>query len=275
MATIIAGRTGQRVYPEVVKRILKEGTPRVVRGLQTYDLGYTVIELESAQQALPLGTGRDLSRNIAAAEAIQLVGGFSYTDLLTKAVPSMIDYTDDGKFYGSYGNRIGYQILHVARKLSGDPGTRQAVITLWDPWLDNVEGKHDYPCTVMLQFERDGDILHMNTVMRSNDAWLGLPYDLFQFTQLQLTLANSLKLATGRYRHTALSLHLYQKDLAKAEKVGEPTDFTIQPVGLGVLGQSMTEIMKRARSLTVLNTPNVDETHSERWYRERFASYMG
>lgn len=225
---------------------------------------------------MPLGCGRKLSKNIAAAEAVQLIGGFGYTDLLLKAAPQMSEYTDDGQFHGSYGARIGYQILHVARKLQADPGTRQAVITLWDPHLDNIEHRRDYPCTVMLQFEREGDVLHMNVVMRSNDAWLGLPYDMFQFTQLQLTLANSLDLLPGTYRHTALSLHLYQQDIAAADVVcGPPTDGSAQPLGLGVRGQSMTEIMKRARCLTVLGRVNADETDSERWYRDRFASYMG
>jgi len=247
-----------------------------VRGLKTLDLGYTVIELASPHQALPVGCGRNLSRNIAAAEAIQLIGGYSYTDLLTRASPEMAKYMDDEKFHGSYGMRIGYQMLHVARKLTQDPGTRQAVITLWDPFLDNQEGKHDYPCTVALQFDVHDGVLNMNTVMRSNDAWLGLPYDMFQFTQLMLTLSNILAIPPGVYRHTALSMHLYDRDVSAAYIVTDPVDYTVQPIGIGKPGMSMSEVMKRARSLAVLGFVNVDgETDSERWYRDRFASYMG
>lgn len=246
-----------------------------MRGLNTRDLGFTVIELTRPHHALPLGCGRNLSRNVAAAEAIQLIGGFSYTDLLTRAAPDTVQYTDEGRFHGSYGTRVGYQMLHVARKLKEDPPTRQAIVTLWDPFLDNQDGKHDYPCTLSLQFERVDDVVNMNVVMRSNDAWLGLPYDMFQFTQLQFTLANSLGCAAGTYRHTALSLHLYDRNLAAAEKVGEPTDFTAQPTGIGHVGHSFTEIMKRARQLTVLNHVMDEPTNSERWYGDRFASYMG
>ncbi len=246
-----------------------------MRGLKTLDLGFTVIELGTPHQALPLGCGRKLSRNIAAAEAVQLIGGFSYTDLLTKASPEMAKYTDDGKFYGSYGARINHQMFNVTRKLKDDPGSRQAVVTLWDPVMDNIPGKHDYPCTVALQFEIYDGVLSMNTVMRSNDAWLGLPYDMFQFTQLQLTLANVLDIGPGWYRHTVFSMHLYEQDVSAAYAITDPTDFTVQPMGIGVRGGSISDTMKRARSLTVKDYVNVDETDSERWYRDRFASYMG
>jgi thymidylate synthase len=276
VGTIFRASTGQRVYRDVIQRILKEGQQRLTRGLPTLDLGFTVIELDSPHHALPLSCGRNVSKNVAAAEAAQLIGGFHYPELLIKAAPNTKDYMDEGRFHGSYGQRIGYQMLHVVRKLRDDPGTRQAVVTLWDPFLDNQEGKHDYPCTVMLQFEREGDVLHMNVVMRSNDAWLGLPYDMFQFTQLQLTLCNSLDLAAGMYRHTALSMHLYARNVADADKVQDPTDFSTQPMGIGKRNMSMTEIMRRTRALTFVGgEPYTDETNSERWYRDRFATYMG
>ena len=48
--------------------------------------------------------------------------------------------------------------------------------------------------------------------MRSNDVWWGLPYDVFQFTQLQLTLARLLDVAPGEYTHMVGSLHAYERD---------------------------------------------------------------
>lgn len=274
MATF-SGRTGQGVYPDVVDRVLRRGHLRAPRGEKTRDIGYSLIDLETPYHALPLGCGRELNRNIAAAEAIQLIGGFSFPDLLTKATSAFTRYTEsDGTFHGAYGKRIGYQVSLAVAKLKQDGDTRQAVVTLWDPWLDNLEGKRDYPCTVALQFEIIDGLLCMNTIMRSNDVWLGLPYDLFQFTQLQITVANALTLAPGRYRHTTWSLHLYERDVEAAGKLHGATDFTAQPIGIGIPGQSFTTIMKRARAVTV-NVQQIDETNSERWYRERFASYMG
>lgn len=218
--------------------------------------------------------GRLLNRNVAAAEAIQLIGGFSDPGMLKRVAPGFERYAEpDGSFHGAYGARIKYQVMNAITKLQRDPSTRQAVITLWDPWLDNLTDKRDYPCTVMIQFEADSSsdesTLHMNVVMRSNDVWLGLPYDMFQFTQLQLSVANSLRWNPGRYRHTALSMHIYERDVEAAEKIvhNEPTDFTVQPSGIGHVGDSFQTIMKRARILTHTLTDNA--TKSEVWYLDR------
>lgn len=292
MASVIIGENGQRVYLEVLRHILKNGKLRAPRGDSTLDAGFTVIELASPRQALPLGLGREVNRNIAAAEAVQLIGGFAQPDLLTKAAPGFERYIDEGKFHGAYGARISYQALNAVRKLQHDPQTRQAVITLWDPWLDNLEGKHDYPCTVMIQFEAENrSLLHgswalnMNVVMRSNDAWLGLPYDMFQFGQLQFTVARALGWSVGCYRHTALSLHLYTRDAIAAERIAipgnPPTDFKFQPEGIGRAGDSFTTIMKRARKIISTTTNgstfigDSELTRSEMWYVDRFTSYLG
>ena len=275
-------RDGQRVYPEIVRYVLEQGLRRAPRGELTRDVGLAVIVLETPRQALPVGLGRDVNRNIAAAEAIQLIGGFAQPDLLTRASPNFKRYArPDGTFHGAYGARVKYQVGAAVAKLRKDPDTRQAVITLWDPWLDNLEGEKDYPCTVMIQFETNERELCMNVVMRSSDVWLGLPYDMFQFGQLQLSVARTLGMTPGWYQHTTLSLHLYERDVAAARQLAKikiPSDFRVQPEGIGRDGDSFTEIMKRARQVVNAGTNGLElhePTRSELWYVERFASYMG
>jgi len=288
--SVIRVSNGQSGYLEVLRHVLTNGRLRVPRGDPTLDAGFTVIKLASPLQALPVGLGREISRNVAAAEAIQLIGGFAQPDLLTKASPNFNRYArPDGTFHGAYGARINYQVGCAVTKLIKDPATRQAVITLWDPWRDNLPGELDYPCTVMIQFEADFDrpmstvpVLVMNVVMRSSDAWLGLPYDMFQFAQLQLSVARALGWHAGQYRHTTLSLHLYTRDAISAEKIAvpgsPPIDGRFQPEGIGRPGDAFSTIMKRARQVVNAGVNNLvldDPTESESWYRERFASYMG
>jgi thymidylate synthase len=276
MSTILTGADGQHAYRGVVQHVLRRGRLRSPRGRTTLDAGCVIIELASPRRALPLGCGRDLNKNIAAAEAVQLIGAFSDPGLLMKATPSVAQYMDGDKFHGAYGERIGQQMFEVRRKLMEDTESRQAVVTLWDKYSDNEPSKHDYPCTVMLQFQVSPNAeLQMTTVMRSNDVWLGLPYDMFQFTQLQMTLANSMALDPGMYRHIALSLHIYSEHVHKAERdLRDPTDFTEQPMGLGRWGKPFIDAMQRARKLHTIEV-NDEETSSEQWYRSRFASYLG
>lgn len=123
--------------------------------------------------------------------------------------------SDDGETVNSaYGYRIerkfGFnQWEHVVKLLKKDPNSRQAVIHIKD--ASNEETK-DLPCTVCLQYLiRDGK-LHATTYMRSNDIWLGFPYDVFSFTCLQILLAFELGVEIGEYTHIAGSLHLYSRD---------------------------------------------------------------
>jgi thymidylate synthase len=45
--------------------------------------------------------------------------------------------------------------------------------------------------------------------MRSNDAFIGLPHDVFCFTMLQEMVARILGVELGQYRHFVGSMHLY------------------------------------------------------------------
>src|SRR6185503_6665081 len=152
MATLITEQNGSRLYLTTLTHILKHHRYRSPRELTTLDAGYVVLELNDPRYSLPVGTSRKLNINIAAAEAVQLIGGFARPDLLTRASVNFQRYIeeDDGRFHGAYGSRITHQVSCAVNKLKRDPSSRQAVVTLWDPWLDNQPGKKDYPCTVFL-----------------------------------------------------------------------------------------------------------------------------
>jgi thymidylate synthase len=95
------------------------------------------------------------------------------------------------------------------------PASRRAALQIYDA-RDLAQEHKDVPCTCTLQFfVRDGR-LEMATYMRSNDAYLGLPHDVFAFTMLQELVARSLGVEVGVYRHMVGSLHLYEVDRANS-----------------------------------------------------------
>jgi thymidylate synthase len=59
--------------------------------------------------------------------------------------------------------------------------------------------------------------LHLIGTMRSNDAYLGLPHDVFAFTMLQEIVARAVGVELGEYIHFAGSLHLYAEHYEKAD----------------------------------------------------------
>lgn len=132
--------------------------------------------------------------------------------------------SDDGKTVNSnYGYIIqeAYnfnQYEYCKQLLIKDKNSRQAIIHIKVPKNTLEQPTKDLNCTVCLQFLIRENKLYCTTYMRSNDLWLGFPYDVFQFTCLQVRMAMELGLDIGSYTHIAGSLHLYQRDFEKAIK---------------------------------------------------------
>jgi thymidylate synthase len=83
----------------------------------------------------------------------------------------------------------------------------------------------DVPCTLALQFLPRGGYLHTIVTMRSSDAWLGLPYDIFNFTMLANHLAAALsqakrrRILLGTITLNLGSSHLYEENWTQAQQV--------------------------------------------------------
>ena len=143
--------------------------------------------------------------------------------------------------FGGYGPRLFRndgldQLTNVTNLLRRKPGSRRAVIQLFSA-EDLVEDHKDIPCTCTLQFMIRSAKLQMVTHMRSNDAFRGLPHDIFAFTMLQEILARSLSVDLGTYKHAVGSLHLYDENKNTARRFldegWQPTDRAMPPMPMG------------------------------------------
>lgn len=255
-------------YIQVIEHVLSHGHRVAPRGDVTYEVIAPTIILENPRDALPLGIGRKVSFKIAAVEAAQLIAGRAYPKLVLAASPNFAQFAEaDATFHGNYGARIGNQLRSVYFKLKADPSSRQAVITLWNPTFDNLTGKRDYPCTVGFQFLIRDDHLHMIVTMRSNDVWWGLAYDLFQFAQLQQTLARALGVGVGELVHQPGSLHIYERNLDEVRNLDVTGSTRYNPRGIG-RSDAEYDLEARDRAIALLEgAPLERETVSEKWYR--------
>ena len=124
----------------------------------------------------------------------------------------------DGSVHAAYGTRLlgtANRLLAAIETLRTKRDSRQAVVPLLDA-DDLTRAKGHVPCTSSLQFLlRDGRV-DMVVSMRSNDAYLGLPHDVFAFTMLQEIVARSVGAEVGTYVHFVASLHLYDEHVTRA-----------------------------------------------------------
>lgn len=252
---IIDSTDGVAAYGALIDHVLTHGKRRTARNIEALDAGWVTVRLSQIDHTLPLGVGRRINRGIAAIEALQLIGSFSSPELTVAVSPNFERFREpNGSFYGAYGKRIGRQSASVVKKLRHDVHTRQAIITLWDSYLDNVPDKRDYPCTIAIGIDAWQGVLNMFVTMRSQDVWLGAPYDWFQFTQLQWTIATILGIPVGTYTHTTWSTHLYEHNIATARALHTPPPLIgreRQPCGIAVPGDSITTVQTRAYRIAV------------------------
>ena len=168
---------------------------------------------------------RKMPMRYAIGELAWYLSGSNKVNYIVQFAKKWADISDDGETNNSaYGWRIfdkfGFdQWQYVKELLWKDPNSRQAVIHIKD--ADNKPSK-DVPCTVYLQFFiRDGK-LNLSVHMRSNDIWMGVPYDMFSFCFLQVKMAMELGVEIGHYTHYAGSLHMYARDYTTAkERIAE------------------------------------------------------
>ena len=129
--------------------------------------------------------------------------------------------SDNGSTVNSnYGwcirKKYGFDQWEMVKKLlQENTNSRHAIIHIKEArnLIDNPT--KDLNCTIALQFLLRNNKLDLIVTMRSNDIWLGLPYDLFNFTCMQIQMAMELGVEVGTYYHNAGSLHIYKEDVNK------------------------------------------------------------
>lgn len=223
------------LWIEATSSLLNYGDLHVSRAGKTLELCGHAMRLTDLDRNFLLNPVRNLSPVYGSAELLWYLSGTNDISMLKHYAPSYTNFAQaDGTAYGAYGYRISRglwastsgmvdeNLLSLALwELQKSPHSRQCVISLWHPvdLANAYEGMmRDVPCTISWQFLVRNGSLHMVCGMRSNDVWLGLPYDIYCNTMIQRMMAGELKLKLGYYTHFVGSLHIYERNIEKAQE---------------------------------------------------------
>ena len=178
---------------------------------------------------------RNMSRRYAAGELLCYIRGTNKKEdfeFYSKSWDKLAN--PDGTINSAYGYRMFHPVFdgntetrfhYALTQLLENSDTKNAIIMLRDDSDLHPAHQKDRCCTLCLCFNiRDGK-LNCRTIMRSQDLWLGLPYDVFCFTRLmQIMLYNynsacekGKEVQLGTYTHQVLNLHLYERDWQKVK----------------------------------------------------------
>ena len=167
---------------------------------------------------------RMLSYRFMAAEAYWILTEDDRLESIAPYNKNISVFSDNGStFFGAYGPKIMAQLPYVISKLHSDSDSRQAGLTIW---RESPPESKDIPCTVAMFFRIVEDRLDAHVFMRSSDAWLGVPYDIFNFSMVAYYICGSYNydhglrlLKPGKLYLTMASAHLYKHNLDDAKAV--------------------------------------------------------
>lgn len=252
--------------------IMHNGDKASPRGQPTREILQRTMEVNMRKPVLMV-PDRKLSYQFMAAEAIWILSGDNRVDTISPWNKNIAQFSDNGEtFFGAYGPKIIDQLNYVIHKLQQDRDSRQAGLTIW---RENPPETKDVPCTIAIFFNIRNDKLNCHVFMRSSDIWLGIPYDVFNFSMLShivcaaLNDSNGASLTItrpGTLYLTAASSHLYGHNF-EAAKACLNADVLEQKPTPTVLFTEMDALSHCLRQLR-----DSKPGHPLRWWEVRDAS---
>ena len=223
--TVFQGKTVNDVWVEgfeALRTQAKEGYTADSRdGSVVGEILDAVFCVEDPTRNIVTSPIRKMPMRYALGELAWYLSGSNRVKDISQYAKKWEEISDDGETNNSaYGARIYWllgfdQWAHVKQMLIEHPDTRQAIIHIKDA---SDKPTKDVPCTVYLQFLLRNSKLNLSVHMRSNDIWMGVPYDMFSFCFLQVKMAREIGAEVGSYNHYAGSLHMYARDYEAAQK---------------------------------------------------------
>lgn len=207
--------TADEAWRGLLETLVAHGRPVAPRGQMTAEVLHHVSLSVDLNHPVVTCPERRLNYRFMAGEALWIAEGRNDLESLARVNSNMAQFSDDGKTLdGAYGPRIRPQVPYVVNCLLRDRDTRQAALTIWRPC---PAPSKDVPCTIAMVFSVRNYRLYQHVFMRSSDAWLGIPYDVFSFSVLGIELACLYnqqaveKIGLGHITITCTSSHLYQQ----------------------------------------------------------------
>lgn len=223
-----AGTTADEVWYLAARSLMQdESLPwRMSRSGNTKEILRACLTVEDCRQRWIVSRVPPINPAFALAEVVWIVNGLDDADFLNffnRYLPKYAGHAP--RYHGAYGYRLRKhrhfdQLQRAYEALMNNPSTRQVVLQIWDSSIDlpDSEGAPtapDIPCNLMSCLNIRQGKLEWLQILRSNDIFLGLPYNFIQFTSLQEILAGWLGIEPASYNQVSNSLHVYEHDLQR------------------------------------------------------------
>ncbi|WP_247542437.1 thymidylate synthase [Bradyrhizobium sp. 146] len=232
----LRAKNANEAFAETLKAVRNSGhfvasddSASIGSGRSTTEIINFSMEVESPRDRLILNPQRPMNIVTSVARFVWMMSGNNRLEDIAFYEPKVSKFTDDnltvpGSDYGMrmFQPRPGLdQISGILQELRKRKQSRRATVAVFHPEDAVRQGSADIPCTFGLNFLiRDGQ-LYSTTIMRSNNAVQLLPFNLFEFSMLAEVIAVEAGVELGPMTHLALSMHVYENDIASVDSIVE------------------------------------------------------
>jgi thymidylate synthase len=230
MLTLVSGNSANEVWIDAA-RLLQDDNITADQGSrvgETKELLHVGFSIADPRQRWVFARTPGINPAFALAEIVWILNGSNDASFINHWNPILPNYAGkDDYYHGAYGYRLRYQfcldqLSRAYNTLKNNPDSRQIVLQIWDSKmdlpLDNGQPvSSDIPCNICSLVKVRSNKLEWMQIIRSNDLFLGLPYNFIQFTTLQEVLSGWLEIELGTYNQISDSLHVYKSDQCKID----------------------------------------------------------
>ena len=195
------------------------------------------LRFDLTDNKLPLMTTKKVFFKSLAVEMLWFLSGSQDTSLLKKNKVKIWDIWANEK--GIVGPLYGFQWRHwkvdpdvsekyydgkkeidqfaiVMKTLRDRPEARSHMVTAWRP--DHLKLMSIKPCHILLQFYRYGDDVSLMLTQRSCDAYLGVPFNIAQYSLLTHMVAHQLGCKAKEFVWVGGDVHIYENHVEQVKE---------------------------------------------------------
>ena len=221
-------------YKVLLNKVLTEGEHREDRtGVGTRSLFGESLEFD-LQQGFPIVTGKKTFFRSAIDEFLWMVSGSTNVNDLSSGIwNSWADENGDlgpvyGKQWRAWRGENGEidQLANLVDGIKNNPYSRRHILSSWN--VADLDQMALPPCHCFAQFYiRSQSYVDTQVYIRSNDLFVGCPFDIILYAGLTHALAHVTGYLPGKLRYIIGDAHIYQNHVQQVRKYLSATTYPL------------------------------------------------
>ena len=214
-------------YLQALAHVYKNGKNKGTRGIHPIKSTFGYQMRFDLRRGFPILSTKKMPFKLMTNELLWFISGDTNIKALQeKKIHYWDEFADEngdlGPVYGhqwrkwpDYKDGHIDQLKNVIEEIKTQPDSKAMLVSAWNPaQLDEMRLP---PCHTFFQFNVTKNKLRMQLYQRSADAFLGLPFNITQYSLLLMMVAQVTGLEAREFVHTIGDLHIYTNHLEAAK----------------------------------------------------------